>query len=97
MIHTYSSENEQFTGHDAYKLDEWVFERFERFLLAAPHNETVKTMLNQTQVVFFLHLLGLDTNGHTNKPHSAYALISYFQLIPQANAIRILIDCMTGT
>jgi len=71
MTHTYLSENEQFTGHDAYKLDEWVFERFERFIKAAPHNHTVKAMLNETQIVFFLHLLGLDTNGHTNKPHSS--------------------------
>lgn len=79
MAFSYSSESEQFTGHDAYKLDEWVFERFERFFRAAPHNDTVKAMLNQTQIVFFLHLLGMDTNGHTNKPHSAYVM--YFCLM----------------
>ena len=70
FAHSYSAESEQFTGHEAYKLDEWVFEQFERFLKVAPHNTTMTSMLNQTQLVFFLHLLGLDTNGHTNKPHS---------------------------
>ncbi|KAI9561539.1 hypothetical protein GHT06_012498 [Daphnia sinensis] len=67
---TYSSESEQFTGHDAYKLDEWVFEHIERFIQMAPHNATISNMLQQQQLIFFVHLLGLDTNGHTNKPHS---------------------------
>ena len=71
---TYSSESEQFTGHDAFKLDEWVFERFERFIRAAPHNSTLSEMLQKRQLIFFFHLLGLDTNGHTNKPHSTYSI-----------------------
>lgn len=71
FTHTYSSESEQFTGHDAYKLDEWVFERFERFIKVAPHNSTLETMLKENHLIFFFHLLGLDTNGHTNKPHSS--------------------------
>lgn len=70
MVHSYSAESEQFTGHNAYKLDQWVFEQFERFIKAAPHNTTTASLMNQTHVIFFLHLLGLDTNGHTNKPHS---------------------------
>jgi len=70
MGHSYSAESEQFTGHNAYKLDQWVFEQFERFIKAATHNTTTASQMNQTHVIFFLHLLGLDTNGHTNKPHS---------------------------
>ena len=79
LVHTYSSESEVFTGHDAYKLDEWVFEQFSRFLGIAPHNQTLQEMLSQDGVVFFLHLLGLDTNGHTNKPHSMQVKL-YFLL-----------------
>ncbi|ERR1711911_549127 len=70
FTHTYSSEIEEFTGHDAYKLDEWVFEQFERFVDIAAHNQTLTEMLNQNGIVFFFHLLGLDTNGHVNKPDS---------------------------
>lgn len=70
MTHSYSAESEQFTGHNAYKLDEWVFEQFGRLIKVAPHNTTIASMMNQTHIIFFLHLLGLDTNGHTNKPHS---------------------------
>ena len=70
FFHTYSSESEDFSGYEAYKLDEWVFEQFERFIKVVPHNKTLKSMVDNNGVVFFFHLLGLDTNGHTNKPHS---------------------------
>ena len=70
FFNAYASENEDFTGYEAYKLDEWVFEHFERFIKVVPHNETLKNMVDDSGVVFFFHLLGLDTNGHSNKPHS---------------------------
>jgi len=72
FFNAYASENEDFTGYEAYKLDEWVFEHFERFIKVVPHNETLKNMVDDSGVVFFFHLLGLDTNGHSNKPHSEY-------------------------
>lgn len=68
--YTYGPESEEFTGHEAYRLDQWVFDRFEAFLAATPKNSTLKDLLNNERIVFFFHLLGLDTNGHTNKPHS---------------------------
>jgi len=33
-------------------------------------NHTEIKMLKEKKNVFFLHLLGIDTNGHSKKPHS---------------------------
>ncbi|KAK2719680.1 hypothetical protein QYM36_005231 [Artemia franciscana] len=67
---SYSPEDEDFTGTNAYKLDEWVFIKFKDFLSSAQKNATLQQMVRRDKVVFFLHLLGLDTNGHSKKPHS---------------------------
>ncbi|EDW74514.1 uncharacterized protein Dwil_GK21360 [Drosophila willistoni] len=53
-----------FSGqHKTYKLDEWVFDKV-RFLLNRKREELQKAK----PVVFFLHLLGMDTAGHVHKP-----------------------------
>ena len=55
-----------FSGREkSYELDKWVFERVEQFLRRK--KEDLKT---ETQVVYFLHLLGLDTAGHVHKPNT---------------------------
>lgn len=41
------------------------------FFRSAKANDKVANTVRGNGVVFFLHLLGLDTNGHGNKPHSA--------------------------
>lgn len=33
-------------------------------------NLTCFNMLQEENIVFFVHLLGIDTNGHSKKPHS---------------------------
>ncbi|CAB3406992.1 unnamed protein product [Caenorhabditis bovis] len=60
----YSEEEEDFSSDDASNLDKWVFDNFENFLKS---NSELK---EQSQVIFFLHLLGIDTNGHGHKPKS---------------------------
>lgn len=49
---------------DAWLLDKWVFDKVEQFL-----NAKDKRIYDDT-VVFFLHLLGTDTNGHAKRPYS---------------------------
>ncbi|VDM58114.1 unnamed protein product [Angiostrongylus costaricensis] len=66
----YSENDEDFGSKEACKLDEWVFEQVEVFFKKAKNNPTLMSSLFSNRSVFFLHLLGLDTNGHGNKPHS---------------------------
>jgi len=67
--YTYGHEAEDFT-QDATLLDAWVFDRVASFFEDARRNETLAAMLRQDKLVFFLHLLGLDTTGHSYRPYS---------------------------
>ncbi|EPQ64288.1 Bgt-1735 [Blumeria graminis f. sp. tritici] len=66
---TYSAENED-SSQDASKLDLWVFDHVKDFFSEASKNATLNAELRQDKIVFFLHLLGLDTNGHAFRPYS---------------------------
>ncbi|XGW24454.1 hypothetical protein V3C99_006125 [Haemonchus contortus] len=66
----YSSTDEDFGSNEAYKLDEWVFNHVEKFFNETQSDPELKQRLMSDRLVFFLHLLGLDTNGHGNKPRS---------------------------
>ncbi|KAF4453077.1 GPI ethanolamine phosphate transferase 1 [Fusarium albosuccineum] len=65
----YEAEFEDFSK-DATELDYWVFEHVKDFFAEAAKNETLNAALRQDKVVFFLHLLGLDTTGHSYRPYS---------------------------
>jgi phosphatidylinositol glycan class N len=70
-IDTYGHEFEDFSGRiSTTGLDSWVFNRMEGFLEYAKTNAILYEKLSQDKIIFFLHLLGLDTAGHTHKPHS---------------------------
>lgn len=67
----YSHAEEDFSGKvSTTKLDTWVFDQVESFLARAKTNPATLELLKKDKIVFFLHLLGLDTAGHTHKPHS---------------------------
>ncbi|KAM5348499.1 hypothetical protein ACJ41O_008323 [Fusarium nematophilum] len=66
---SYEAEFEDFSK-DATELDYWVFDHVKDFFAAAVKNETLNAALRQDKVVFFLHLLGLDTTGHSYRPYS---------------------------
>lgn len=64
----YGSDSEVFSvSAHTYLLDKWVFDKVKTFF---SDPETVRKLKGEKQVVFFLHLLGMDTSGHIHKPHS---------------------------
>lgn len=67
---TYDHHLEDFAGTNPAELDTWVFDRVREFFEEAKRNSTHSRALAEGKVVFFLHLLGLDTNGHSHKPNS---------------------------
>ncbi|KAJ6601273.1 Phosphatidylinositolglycan class N-domain-containing protein [Mycena vulgaris] len=69
MTWSYDEDEEDFTK-DATALDIWVFDHLERLLHNATTNSTLNSQLRSPGTVFFLHLLGLDTTGHSYRPHS---------------------------
>ncbi|XP_039251345.2 GPI ethanolamine phosphate transferase 1-like [Styela clava] len=69
-IHCYHGDTETFAGDDSSKLDTWVFDRFQEFFKNASNHPTLHDRLHQDKIVFFLHLLGIDSNGHSHKPNS---------------------------
>ncbi|KAJ6611479.1 Phosphatidylinositolglycan class N-domain-containing protein [Mycena sp. CBHHK59/15] len=69
MTWTYHEEEEDFTK-DATALDIWVLDQLKSLLHNATTNSTLNAQLRSPGTVFFLHLLGLDTTGHSYRPHS---------------------------
>lgn len=69
--YSYSHEEEDFSGKiSTSELDMWVFDHVEEFFKEAQSNEVLLSKLRNDKIVLFLHLLGLDTAGHTHKPNS---------------------------
>lgn len=68
VTEVYGSDEEVFSASaHTYLLDKWVFDRVKNFL---NDPKKVREVKSQERIVFFLHLLGMDTSGHTHKPHS---------------------------
>ncbi|KAI0826505.1 PigN-domain-containing protein [Trametes gibbosa] len=65
----YDEHEEDFTK-DATALDVWVLEQLVDLFYNATADIDLNTRLREGKVVFFLHLLGLDTTGHAYRPHS---------------------------
>ncbi|KAI9267946.1 Phosphatidylinositolglycan class N-domain-containing protein [Phascolomyces articulosus] len=65
----YPPEFEDFAG-EASHLDTWVFDHVKELFASAKKDKDLNKKLRQNKIVFFLHLLGLDTNGHGFRPHS---------------------------
>lgn len=70
----YEAAEEDFASDDASRLDTWVFDHVVSFFEKAKGDKKLKERLLQDRIVFFLHLLGIDTNGHAHKPYSKYVI-----------------------
>lgn len=55
---------------DATALDVWVLDQMKTLFKNATTDILLESELRSEKVVFFLHLLGLDTTGHSYRPHS---------------------------
>lgn len=66
----YSPEEEDFAAKDLTMLDTWVFNKASELLQESETNATLHALVHQDRVIFFLHLLGLDSNGHAHRPHA---------------------------
>jgi phosphatidylinositol glycan class N len=67
VSHWYGHDLEDFGAKDLRTLDTWVFDRLRETL----ENATARESLGHGgKAVVFLHLLGLDSNGHAHKPYS---------------------------
>ena len=66
----YDAALEDFADSDPSKLDTWVFERVKEMFEQSKVDPDLASQLQQDKIVFFLHLLGIDTNGHAHRPKS---------------------------
>lgn len=62
--------NDEDYSRDAIELDLWVLEKARELFNNATSSESLQHQLAQPGNLFFFHLLGLDTTGHSYRPHS---------------------------
>jgi len=67
--HSYPPEFENFASNSS-ELDLWVFQKVEEFFASVKKNTELEQRINSDKVVFFMHLLGIDSSGHAHRPHS---------------------------
>ncbi|KIW48602.1 uncharacterized protein PV06_01173 [Exophiala oligosperma] len=91
----YNEDFEDFTS-DATMLDIWVFDKVKELFQSASTNSTLDAMLRDDKLVFFLHLLGLDTTGHGYRPYSKEYLNNIKVVDQGVEEITKLIDNFYG-
>ena len=93
---TYDSSWEDFADSDASKLDWWVFDKVGKFFEQAATNKTLANELAQDKNIFFLHLLGIDTNGHAHRPYSKEVIDNLKYVDTEIKKIEKMINSYFG-
>ncbi|KAI9303299.1 GPI ethanolamine phosphate transferase 1 [Cunninghamella echinulata] len=88
----YPPEYEDFSG-DASHLDTWVFDHVRTLFKNATKDDKLNKQLRQNKNVFFLHLLGLDTNGHAHRP---YSKVYYDNIRLVDRGVKEMVDLIEG-
>ena len=70
---SYDPDFEDFAEEGSH-LDEWVFSAVEEAFSKAKNDSVLNEQLRSDGLVLFLHLLGIDVNGHAHRPYSSYYL-----------------------
>lgn len=91
----YGAEFEDYSK-DATELDYWVFDKVKQLFKDAETDQTLNARLRDDKVVFFLHLLGLDTTGHAYRPYSREYLHNIKIVDEGVKEITQLIDDFYG-
>jgi hypothetical protein len=78
LLITLSDLKMTFLPVDATTLDVWVLDHLRSLLQNATTDSTLNSQLRSEKVVFFLHLLGLDTTGHSYRPHSKVTKMHFY-------------------
>lgn len=74
----------------------WVFDRVHEFFESAKKDCALKQLLHQDKLVFFLHLLGLDTTGHSYRPYSPEYLRNIKVVDEGLRKVNALVDDFYG-
>ena len=69
FIYFISKDYEDFSKGNSDYLDTWVESEATNFFQVSSEVKTSRKHLEKGEI-FFFHLLGSDSNGHVNKPHS---------------------------
>ncbi|KAJ5480871.1 GPI ethanolamine phosphate transferase 1 [Penicillium diatomitis] len=91
----YAEEAEDFS-QDATHLDTWVFDKVHELFEAAKSDPALDRKLREDKIVFFLHLLGLDTTGHAFRPYSKEYLNNIKVVDKGIQAVNKLMDDFYG-
>ena len=70
------------TCTDATALDVWSLDQLKNLFKNATTDTKLMGQVRHDKVIFFLHLLGLDTTGHSYRPHSKVELTSCHDIPP---------------
>ncbi|KAI5439385.1 hypothetical protein KIW84_024965 [Lathyrus oleraceus] len=62
-------------------MDLWSLDKFQSLLNQSNEDPKLKKLLQQDNLVVFLHLLGCDSNGHAHRPFSSIYLDNVKQMV----------------